>query len=140
MSNIHAASNLFLIASCLILVTYAAHVHVHERGDGHTHTHGGKMNISLVFTQLTRFDVLGHGERVKDGGASPHYKDTGEHNDDFDHEAILGNKKTATEFDTLSPEESKRRLRLLVTRDGMDANGNIRGDARVISKYAFFNR
>lgn len=54
----------------------------------------------------------GSKERVEDG--SPH----------FDHEAVLGSKKAAKEFDTLSPEESKKRLAQLVTRGGMDANGD----------------
>ena len=57
--------------------------------------------------------------RVRD-----HYKDDGSHNNEFDHQAILGSKSKAKEFDQLSDEESKRRLRLLVTKGGMDANGD----------------
>lgn len=88
----------------------AAHVHVHEKSgephahEGHAKTHGSK-------------------ERLEDGWNNQHYKE-GQHNDEFDHEAILGNREKAKEFDGLTPEESKRRLRLLVTRDGMDANGD----------------
>ncbi|XP_030383374.1 reticulocalbin-2 [Scaptodrosophila lebanonensis] len=57
-------------------------------------------------------------ERVKDGVYVPrdahHHDEHGEHNVDFDHEAIIGNTKEAQEFDTLSPEESKRRLAILI--------------------------
>ena len=40
----------------------------------------------------------------------PHTDSDGEHNIKYDHEAFLG-KEEAAEFDKLSPEESKRRLR-----------------------------
>ncbi|XP_037710063.1 reticulocalbin-2 [Drosophila subpulchrella] len=57
-------------------------------------------------------------ERVKDGIYAPrdahHHGEDGEHNVEFDHEAIIGNTKEAQEFDTLTPEESKRRLLILV--------------------------
>ncbi|BFF94760.1 reticulocalbin-2 [Drosophila madeirensis] len=57
-------------------------------------------------------------ERVKDGIHAPrdahHHGEDGEHNVEFDHEAIIGNTKEAQEFDTLTPEESKRRLLVLV--------------------------
>jgi Ca2+-binding EF-hand superfamily protein len=59
-------------------------------------------------------------ERIEDGFQSSHYVN-GEHNNEFDHEAVLGSKTKAKEFDTLSPSESKRRLRLLVI-NGMDIN------------------
>lgn len=55
----------------------------------------------------------GHKERLDDAWNSVHYKD-GEHNDDFDHEAILGNKKTATEFENLSPEGNCVEIDLLM--------------------------
>ncbi|XP_060069919.1 reticulocalbin-2-like [Ylistrum balloti] len=44
---------------------------------------------------------------------SHHFDDHGEHNSHFDHEAILGSKELEEEFDTLAPEEAKKRLRLL---------------------------
>ena len=47
---------------------------------------------------------------------------SGEHHNEFDHEAILGSVKEAEEFDTLPPEESKRRLGLLVQK--MDLNAD----------------
>ncbi|KAI8427402.1 hypothetical protein MSG28_001955 [Choristoneura fumiferana] len=50
-----------------------------------------------------------------------HYGDSG-HNSEFDHEAILGSVKEAEEYDKLSPEESKRRLALLLPK--MDVNGD----------------
>lgn len=46
----------------------------------------------------------------------------GHHNLDKDHEAILGSKAAAEEFDSLPPEESKRRLALLAAK--MDVNGD----------------
>ncbi|ALC38247.1 CG31650 [Drosophila busckii] len=57
-------------------------------------------------------------DRVKDGNYVPrdahHHGEHGEHNVEFDHEAIIGNTKEAQEFDTLTPEESKRRLAILI--------------------------
>lgn len=65
------------------------------------------------------------GEREVDGAYSPRdhsHFDGGEHNVDFDHEAILGSAKEAEEFDHLPPEEAKKRLAILLTR--MDLNGD----------------
>jgi len=45
-----------------------------------------------------------------------------EHHSEFDHEAILGSVKEAEEFDNLPPEESKKRLAILVTK--MDLNSD----------------
>jgi len=68
----------------------------------------------------------GHQERTEDGAFSPrdhaHNKDDEDHDDNFDHEAILGSKKDAEEFDDLPPEEAKRRLRVLLTK--MDRTGD----------------
>lgn len=62
-------------------------------------------------------------EREEDGSFVPrdhnHITD-GEHRTEFDHEAILGSVKDAEEFDHLSPEESKRRLKILLVK--MDTN------------------
>ena len=38
----------------------------------------------------------------------------------FDHEAIIGSKKEAEQFDDLSPEEAKKRLRILLTKMDRD--------------------
>ena len=46
----------------------------------------------------------------------------GEHDPHWDHEAILGSKKEAEEFDELDPEEAKKRLRVLAVK--MDRNGD----------------
>lgn len=63
-------------------------------------------------------------ERLQDGSYSPrdahHHGEDGEHNVEFDHEAILGSVKEAEEFDQLSPDESKKRLAILVAK--MDLN------------------
>ena len=55
------------------------------------------------------------GERLSDGAFSPrdHKHGSGENHDNaFDHEAILGSRKDADEYDDLPPEEAKRRLRV----------------------------
>lgn len=58
------------------------------------------------------------GERLKDGSFkardADHHDEDGEHNMEFDHEAILGSVSKAEEFHHLSPDESKRRLRILI--------------------------
>ena len=69
-------------------------------------------------------DLIYFAERVEDSFNSVHYNEHGEHNPAYDHQAILGSKKTAEEYDELSPEESKQRLRLLVTKGGMDQDGD----------------
>ena len=63
------------------------------------------------------------GERESDGAFSPrdHHHGAGEdHNNAFDHEAILGSRKEAEEFDELEPEEAKRRLGILLTKMDRD--------------------
>lgn len=63
------------------------------------------------------------GERESDGAFSPrdHHHGAGEdHNNAFDHEAILGSRKEAEEFDELEPEEAKRRLGVLLTKMDRD--------------------
>lgn len=47
----------------------------------------------------------------------------GEHHNEFDHEAILGSVKEAEEYDSLPPEESKRRLGLLVQKMDLNSDG-----------------
>ncbi|KAL1114827.1 hypothetical protein AAG570_007651, partial [Ranatra chinensis] len=49
-----------------------------------------------------------------------HYKE-GQHNADYDHEAFLG--EDAKTFDQLSPEESRRRLALIVDKIDSDSDG-----------------
>lgn len=63
-------------------------------------------------------------ERVEDGAYSPKLSN---HNvkkteSEFTHEVMLGSAKEAEEFDHLTPEESKKRLSLLLTK--IDTNGN----------------
>jgi len=65
----------------------------------------------------------GSAEREDDGAFSPkdhHHGHGEEHDNSFDHEAILGSKAEAEEFDELSPEEAKRRLYVLLGK--MDRN------------------
>lgn len=77
-----------------------------------------------VESATTHKHVHGSKERLEDGTYSPrdahHHNEDGEHNVEFDHEAILGSVKEAEEFDQLSPEESKKRLAVLVKK--MDLN------------------
>lgn len=80
--------------------TSSAHVHGN-------HVHGGGGGGSSK-------------ERVTDG----HYRSDGSHNEDFDHQAVLGSKKEAQQFDHLSVQESRDKLRILVTRGGLDADRN----------------
>lgn len=59
------------------------------------------------------------GERLEDGTFrsrdSDHQGADGEHMTEFDHEAMLGSVKEAEEFHQLSPDESKRRLHILIS-------------------------
>lgn len=67
-------------------------------------------------------------ERPKDGYTpkdAGHIGEDGEHNPGFDHEVMLGSVKTAEEFDQLPPDESKRRLRLLVIIIDLNKDGFI---------------
>lgn len=81
-------------------------IHAHA-ATTHKHQHGGSK------------------ERLQDGSYVPrdaHHHEGGVHHSEFDHEAILGSVKEAEEFDNLSPQESKRRLAILVEK--MDRNSD----------------
>merc|ERR1719435_48212 len=78
-----------------------------------------------VTTQAAHAARKGHqGERTDDGAYSPrdnlHHGGEEDHDDHFDHEAILGSRKEAEEFDDLTPAEAKRRLAILLGK--MDRN------------------
>ncbi|CAH1183713.1 unnamed protein product [Phaedon cochleariae] len=77
-----------------------------------------------------------HKERETDGAYSPrdydHHKD-GEHFSEFDHEAIIGSHKEAEEYDHLSPEESKRRLEILLLK--MDLNNDRQIDRKELKAW-----
>lgn len=78
--------------------------------------------ITLLFTCFTSsFTAHVHNSHAAHGGSKERIEDGSPH---FDHEAILGSKRQAKEFDTLTPEESKNRLRQLVIKGGMDSNGD----------------
>lgn len=94
---------LLLFGAALVGLSVAATTHKHS------HSHGAPGG--------------GAKERLEDGSYAPrdsNHMDGDEHHSEFDHEAILGSVKEAEEFDNLSPEESKKRLAVLVTR--MDLN------------------
>jgi len=79
----------------------AAHAHTHRKGDS---------------------------ERETDGAYSPrehHHVDGEEHDTAFDHEAILGSRKDAEEFDDLSPDEAKSRLKVLLEKMDRNLDGQI---------------
>lgn len=93
------------------------------------------LKLAILFGVLClAFGAVMHGhthntlnkEREADGAYSPkdksHFSDSGEHNAEFDHEAILGSHKDAEEFDHLPPDESKRRLAILLNK--MDLNND----------------
>lgn len=83
----------------------------------------GVLTLSLSAVMHSHSSNLNK-EREADGAFSPrdktHRSDSGEHNIDFDHEAILGSHKEAEEFDHLPPDEAKRRLKILLGK--MDLN------------------
>lgn len=65
-------------------------------------------------------------ERLKDGiyaGRDAHHHENGDHNVEFDHEAIIGSLKEAKEFDKLTPEESKKRLLVLIKLMDLNKDG-----------------
>lgn len=69
-------------------------------------------------------------ERASDGGSDSrqHPRDAGEHRTEFDHEAILGSRDIAEEFDHLPPDVAKERLRVLAMKMDKDGDGQIRRD------------
>lgn len=69
--------------------------------------------------ELAYLNNVDHPEGEKLG--HDHYEN-GEHNADFDHQAILGSREEAEEYQALSPEKAKERLAKLVVK--MDANGD----------------
>ncbi|KAL7633277.1 UNVERIFIED_CONTAM: hypothetical protein RMT77_016382 [Armadillidium vulgare] len=104
-----------------------------------------KKIFSYILLLLFYFDVCSshthhlhdpHKEREEDGARSPrdheHYKD-GDHNADFDHEAILGSVKEAEEFDDLPPAEAKRRLEILLKK--MDRNNDNNVDRKELHSW-----
>ncbi|XP_059477375.1 reticulocalbin-2 isoform X2 [Neocloeon triangulifer] len=90
--------------------------------------------FSIIFNLCVAHSVHHHGhhsrgEREEDGAYSPrdtgHFDDAGSHHGEFDHEAILGSVKTAEEFDSLPPEEAKRRLKMLLVKMDRNKDGQI---------------
>ena len=77
-------------------------------------------------------------ERENDGAFSPkdHHHTFGEdHDNAFDHEAILGSRKDAEEFDELSPEEAKKRLKVLLGKMDRNKDAQIDRYYRIIIVY-----
>ncbi|KAF5275574.1 hypothetical protein FQA39_LY06686 [Lamprigera yunnana] len=75
-------------------------------------------------------------EREEDGAYSPRdhsHKNSAEHNNEFDHETILGSAKEAEEYDHLPPEEAKRRLKILLKK--MDLNGDEQIDRKELKAW-----
>jgi hypothetical protein len=70
---------------------------------------------SLTLLLLLVLCVYADQEHSSHGSPSKTFQQDHEgngHNPDLDHQAILGSRKLAHEFDDLSPEESKKRLRV----------------------------
>lgn len=87
-----------------LLLTFQAHCHAH---------------LHRKSEDLTR-------EREEDGSFASrgknHLEDEEQHSE-FDHEAILGSKTTAEEYDQLSPEDAKSRLKELAVKMDKDGDG-----------------
>jgi len=90
--------------------------------------------LALSWAQLAHPAAHGqpghkHGaERLEDGAFSPREHNHGhddDHDVEFDHEAILGSKREAYEFDKMSPEEAKRRLKILLGKMDRNLDGSI---------------
>ncbi|XP_036329312.1 reticulocalbin-2 [Rhagoletis pomonella] len=95
-----------------LLVTCVIVVNTMPANAGVTHTHKHEKHNSK--------------ERLKDGiyaARDAHHHEDGEHNVEFDHEAIIGSIKEAQEFDKLSPEESKKRLLVLIKLMDLNKDG-----------------
>ncbi|XP_031344194.1 reticulocalbin-2-like [Photinus pyralis] len=99
---LHKNSIKFTLRAVIIILTFA---HIHAAV---VHSHSSHLNK----------------ERENDGAYSPrdrgHNADTEQHNNEFDHESILGSAKDAEEYDHLPPDEAKRRLKILLKK--MDLN------------------
>ncbi|CAH1393832.1 unnamed protein product [Nezara viridula] len=84
------------------------------------------MHCSKVFTiiellLLINTNILAEKEEdIKNITPEPHYRQ-GVHNPEYDHEAFLGEEAKA--FNQLSPEESQKRLRLIVKKIDSDKDG-----------------
>ena len=101
---------MYRVIYLIIIIDIITTAHVHLDSSHHSNHHGHREPSK---------------ERVQDG----HYVDSVDgkkHNPEYDHQMILGSKKEAQEFDKLSDEESKKRLKIMITRkpDGMDRNGD----------------
>jgi len=85
---------------------------------------------TLFYLFQTSDSAATHGgrEREADGAYSPRDNKHGDgdgHNAKFDHEAILGSHKEAEEFEHLSPDVAKERLRTLATKMDRNMDGKI---------------
>jgi len=72
--------------------------------------------------ELEHLNKISHPEAEKLG--HDHYQD-GQHNADFDHQAILGSREEANEYESLSSEEAKSRLAKLVTKMDKNSDGSV---------------
>ena len=54
-----------------------------------------------------------------------HYDDDGEHNVEYDHEAILGSRDLNKQYANLSPQEAKIRLDGIIKKIDTDADGSV---------------
>ncbi|XP_018329990.1 reticulocalbin-2 isoform X2 [Agrilus planipennis] len=84
------------------------------------------INFNLVGAAVMHSHTSINKEHIQDSFYSPkdknHYSEDGEHDIEFDHEAILGSVKEAETFDHLPLEESKKRLKILLEK--IDLNGD----------------
>lgn len=90
----------------------------------------------FIFVFISAIFLLANGDREHEahGAASAkfrHEHEAGGHNEHADHRAVLGSEKAAKEFDELSPDESRRRLRILAKRMDNNQDGYIDEDELV---------
>jgi len=78
------------------------------------------LSAVVVVGVFSKDESVKHGTPTK----NDHYKD-GKHEDDYDHEAVLGSEDDVEEYSHLSPEEAKERLRKLIVKSDVNGDGHI---------------
>lgn len=79
----------------------------------------GVIGLTVLLTVSVYADMEHVAHGVHSAAQGEHFQN-GQHNPEFDHDAILGSVEKNREFENLHPDEAKRRLRVIL--DKMDAN------------------
>nr|XP_020664322.1 reticulocalbin-2 [Pogona vitticeps] len=83
--------------------------------------------LLLLLLLLPGLGAEAEGEQHQQPGQR-HYGSDGEHRTDYDREALLGGEEEAEEFVKLSPEEKQKRLKAIIKKIDVDANGFLTED------------